>query len=301
MPPTRLHEDEFQIDAALVRTLLAEQLPAYAGLPLRRVTTGGTENVVFRLGDELAVRVPLHAEAVGGLLKEVRWLSTVARQVSLKVPEVVAVGEPGELFPFPWVVVRWLAGEDALTGRIDSTPDAARALGRFVAELQALDVTGAPEYRTTGAHRGSPLVGHDDAFRAALVQCEGLLDVDRVREVWDDALAAPVWDGAPTWLHADLIPGNLLVRDGRLVGVLDFGCLTTGDPAYDVTPAWHLLNRESRPVFREVIGPDDGTWRRARGVVVRYSVEALPYYLHSSPSMVTTARRGISEALTDYA
>ena len=168
-------------------------------------------------------------------------------------------------FPFPWAVVRWLPGEDALTGRIDSMPDAARTLGRFVAELQDLDITISPEPRTTGPHRGAPLVGHDDAFRTALAQCEGLLDVNRVREVWDDALAAPVWDGAPTWLHADLIPGNLLVRDGQLVGVIDFGCLTTGDPAYDVTPAWHLLDRQSRQVFREVVGPDDGTWRRARG------------------------------------
>ena len=144
MPPTRLHEDEFDIDASLVRPLLAEQLPAYAELPLRRLATGGTENVVFRLGNELAVRMPLHAEAVGGLLKEVRWLSTVARQVSLEVPEVVSVGEPGELFPFPWAVVRWLPGEDALTGRIDSMPDAARTLGRFVAELQDLDITITP-------------------------------------------------------------------------------------------------------------------------------------------------------------
>ncbi len=211
------------------------------------------------------------------------------------------MGEPGELFPFPWAVVRWLPGEDALTGRIDSMPDTARTLGRFVGELQDLDITNSPPPRTTGPHRGAPLAGHDEAFRAALAQCEGLLDVDRVREVWDDALAAPVWDGAPTWLHADLIPGNLLVRDGQLVGVLDFGCLTTGDPAYDITPAWHLLDQESRQVFREVIGPDDGTWRRARGLVVCYAVEALPYYLHSNPAMVATARRGIGEALTDSA
>jgi aminoglycoside phosphotransferase (APT) family kinase protein len=126
------------------------------------VATGGTENVVFRLGDELAVRMPRHADEVGGLLKEVRWLSTVARQVSLEVPEVVSVGGPGGLFPFPWAVVRWLPGEDALTGRVDSMPDTARTLGRLVAELQGLDITAAPRPRTTGSHRGAPLAGHDD-------------------------------------------------------------------------------------------------------------------------------------------
>ena len=118
---------------------------------------------------------------------------------------------------------------------------------------------------------------------------------------WDDALAAPAWKGPPVWLHADLIPGNLLVRDGRLAGVLDFGAMATGDPAYDVTPAWHLLDRISRPAFLEIVGADDAMRRRARGLVVSGGVIALPYYLHTNPSMVATARRGIEEVLADLA
>lgn len=299
MPPPRLHEDEIHIDASLARRLLAKQLPEYGALPLQQVASGGTDNAVFRLGDDLAVRMPLHAGAVGGLLKEVRWLSVVAGHLSLEVPEVLSAGEPGERYPFPWAVVRWLPGEDALAGRIDSIREAALALGGFVAELQGIDTTDAPRPGSEGFVRGLPLAGRDSTFRAALAQCEGLLDVARVGEVWDDALAAPEWGEPPVWLHADLIPGNVLVREGRVVGVLDFGAMATGDPAYDVTAAWHLLDQDSRPVFREIVGADEATWRRARGLVVSGGVGALSYYLHSNPSMVATARRGIAEVFAD--
>ncbi len=301
MSSTRMHDNEVDIDVTLAHRLLAEQLPAYLALPLRRVASGGTDNAVFRLGDNLALRMPLQPGAVGGLLKEVRWLPVVAPHLSLDVPEVVTTGGPGAGYPFPWTVVRWLAGDDALTGHLDSMHETAQALGHFVAELQGIDIADAPWPGSEGFVRGLPLVGRDAAFRANLAQCEGLLDVERVAQVWDDALAAPDWRGPPVWLHADLLPGNLLVRGGRLAGVLDFGAMATGDPAYDVTPAWHVLDRASRPVFREIVGADDATWRRARGLVVSGGVIALPYYLHSNPSMVATARRGIAAVLADPA
>lgn len=299
MPPPRLHADEVDIDGALVRRLLAAQMPEYADLPLWRVPSGGTENVVFRLGVDLAVRLPMQPGAVSGLLKELRWVPVIAPHLTLDVPRVEARGEPGEGYPFPWAVVRWLEGQDGLTGRVDSLEDTARTVGRFVAELQAIDMAEAPAPGSAGFVRGLPLAGRDGAFREALARCEGLFEVDRVRDVWDDALGAPGWDGPPVWLHADLIPGNLLVRDGQVAGVLDFGAMATGDPAYDVTPAWHLLDRAGRQVFREVVGPDEATWRRARGLVVSFGVIALPYYLHTNPAMVATARRGIGEVLAD--
>ncbi len=301
MPPPRLHEDEVDIDASLARRLMVEQMPEYGGLPLRRVLSGGTDNAVFRLGADLAIRMPLHPSAVGGLLKEVRWLPLVADHLSLAVPEVVSLGEPGEGYPFPWVVARWLEGEDALTRPIGSIREAALTLGQFVTELQGVDMTDAPPPGAEGFIRGLPLVGRDSTFRAALAQCACLVDVERVSQVWGDALAASEWDGPPVWLHADLIPGNLLVRDSRLVGVLDFGAMATGDPAYDVTPAWHLLDHDTRPEFRAIVGADEATWRRARGLVVSGGVIALPYYLNSNPSMVATARRGIREVLADLA
>ncbi len=298
MPP-RLHDDEVDIDESIVRRLLGDQMPGLGGLPLQRVPSGGTDNAVFRLGADLAVRMPLRPGAVDGLVKELRWLPVLAPHLTLDVPEVVSPGVPSADYPFPWAVVRWLAGDDAVTGHLDSMLEAALTLGRFVSELQGIHMTDAPAPGTEGFSRGLPLVGRDAAFREALAQCEGLLDVARVRAVWDDALAAPDWDGPAVWLHADLLPANVLVRNGRVAGVLDFGAMATGDPAYDITPAWQVLDAGSRTAFRERVGADEATWRRARGLVVSQGVIALPYYLHSNPSMVAMARRGIGAILAE--
>jgi aminoglycoside phosphotransferase (APT) family kinase protein len=301
MSPPRLHHDEVAIDAALVRALVAEQLPEYAGLPLHRVASGGTEHAVFRLGEELAIRMPMTPGAVAGLLKEVRWLPVLRPHLTLDVPEVVAIGQPGQDYPFPWTVVRWLAGDDASTVPFESLAETAVRLGRFVSELQGIDVTEAPAPGSEGFTRGLRLAGRDAGVREVLPECEGLIDVRRVADVWDDALAAPEWTGPPVWLHADLIPGNLLVRGGRLAGILDFGTVATGDPAYDVTAAWHVLHRASRPAFLEIVGADEATIRRARGLVVSGAVVAVPYYLHTNPTMVAIARRGVEEVLADRA
>jgi aminoglycoside phosphotransferase (APT) family kinase protein len=297
--PGRLHADEVDIDAALAARLIAEQLPSYAGLPLRRIASGGTDNAVFRLGAELAVRMPLRPGAVDGVRKEVRWLPVLAPHLTLPIPEVVAIGEPGAGYPFPWAVLRWLPGRDALTAPFRSLADTAVGLGRFVAELQSIDMAGAPPPGAEGFSRGLPIAGRDAVFRAALARCDGLVDVARVAAIWDDALSAPPWNGPPVWLHADLIPGNLLVRDGRLAGILDFGTMATGDPAYDVTPAWHLLDPANRRTFLDLVGADAATCRRARGLVVSGGVIALPYYLDSNPAMVATARHGIAAVLSD--
>ena len=301
MSPPRLHHDEVDIDAALARALVAEQLPEYAGLPLHRVPSGGTEHAVFRLGDELAARMPMTPGAVNGLLKERRWLPALGPHLTLDVPEVVATGQPGQGYPFPWAVLRWLAGADAATVPFESLAETAVDLGRFVSELQGIDTSNAPAPGSEGFGRGLPLAGRDAAVREVLPQCEGLIDVRRVAAVWDAALEAPEWTGTPVWLHADLIPPNLLVRGGRLAGILDFGTVATGDPAYDVTAAWHVLDRASRPAFLEIVGADEATCRRARGLVVSGAVFAFPYYLHTNPTMVATARRGVEEVLADRA
>ena len=295
----RLHDDEVEIDVEVARALVADQAPDFAALPLRRVASGGTDNAVFRLGEELALRMPLTPGAVDGLRKELRWMPVLAPHVSVEIPEVVTTGEPSSDYPFPWAVVRWLAGEDASVAPFRSMDEAADDLGRFVHELQTIDPSDVAPPGSEGFSRGLPLAGRDDAFRSFLRQCEGLLDVRRVAEIWDDALAAPEWDGPPVWLHADLLPANLLLREGRLAAVLDFGAMASGDPAYDITPAWHVLDAASRPAFLDLVGADEAMRRRARGLVVSGAVIAWPYYQHTNPTMVAVAQRGLDEVLAD--
>jgi aminoglycoside phosphotransferase (APT) family kinase protein len=298
MTDVRLHADQVDIDVALVRRLLEEQFADWCELPIRRVPSAGTDNAVFRLGDELAVRMPMRPSTVDGVRKELRWLPVLAPRLSLAVPEVLGAGEPGAGYPFPWSVVRWLPGRDALAEPPEPAGTAA-ALGRFVAELRAIGTEAVPSPLTPQTRRGGPLAVGDPDFRRCLAECAGLVDTAAVAAVWERALDATVWAGPPVWLHADLLPSNLLVRDGRLVGVLDFGTLCTGDPAFDLTAAWHVFDAASRPAFLDLAGVDGPALARARGLVARWGVGALSYYLHTNPGMVAMARASLAAVLAD--
>jgi aminoglycoside phosphotransferase (APT) family kinase protein len=255
---------------------------------------------VFRLGDDLALRLPLHEDAVSGLVKEIRWLPKLRPLIHLEVPEVRATGVATDDYPFPWAVVRWLAGADAMSTPIASLDEAADTLARFCTDLWSVDPADVPPPESEGFERGRHLSYRDEWFRAAIEQCEGLVDVPAVTRIWDEALAAPRWPGPPRWVHTDLIPPNLLVRDGRLVGVLDFGGVATGDPAWDLTPAWFVLDEASRRRYRGLLEEhvDEAAWTRARGAVVSQAVIALPYYLETNETMVSVARRGIEALLS---
>lgn len=295
-----MHEGQVPIDTMLVADLLRAQFPQYADLPLQTVRSGGTENAVFRLGADLALRMPLHAGSVSSLLKEARWLRVVAPLFTLQTPSVVATGHPGSGYPFPWAIVSWLDGVDGQQSDIGGSHRAVAALAADIRSLWSSEQD-VPSASALGASRGGPIEIRDNDFRVALSQCSGLTDIARVAAIWDEALAAPAWDGASVWLHTDLLPSNLLVRDGALVGVLDFGAMATGDPAYDVTPAWMVFDGPSRATYLQELSVQvgDPMWLRARGLAVSQAVIALPYYLHTNPSMVAMAQRGLSAALSE--
>lgn len=294
-----MHEHEVSVDESVVRSLLKAQFPDLAALPITRFPSGGTENAVFRLGADLAVRLPLHEDAVSGLVKEIRWLPKLRPLIHLEVPEVRATGVATNDYPFPWAVVHWLAGADAMSSPIGSLDEAAETLARFCTDLWSVDPCAVPSPDTEGFQRGQHLSYRDESFRAALGQCRGLVDVGAVARIWEEALAAPRWEGPARWVHTDLIPPNLLVRDGKVVGVLDFGGVATGDPAWDLTPAWFVLDAASRRRYRGLLedSVDDAAWTRARGAVVSQAVIALPYYLETNPTMVAVARQGIGALL----
>jgi aminoglycoside phosphotransferase (APT) family kinase protein len=290
----RMHPDELDVPVTLVRRLVDTQFPRWADAPLLRVPVWGTDNAMYRLGDDLVVRLPRRPGNVEGLAKELRWLPRLAPLLPVPVPAPVATGEPGDGYPLPWAVFRWLDATPALEAEIDYE-QLAVDLARFVAALQAVE---APEELVPGS-RGVPLAERDEPIRARIPELAGDVDVRAVTAVWEHALAAPVWHGPPVWMHGDLMPTNLLIRGGGLAGVVDWGACTTGDPACEALLAWMTLDAPSRTTFRELLGLDDATWARARGWALSCAVMALPYYRHTYPVLAEVARRTFAQVLAD--
>lgn len=286
----RMHVDELEIDEALVRRLLGAQFPAWAALPLRRVEPAGTVNAIFRLGDELAVRLARHAGPTDARGPEHEWLSRLAPLLPLDVPIPVAQGRPAREYPWFWDVVTWVEGETAPVEELDAI-QAARDLAGFVEALRQVDPTGAP------AGRGIPLAERDVEIRRRLARFDG---DPAVAVEWERALAAPPWDGPPVWHHGDLDARNWLVRDGRVGAVIDWGCMGVGDPACDVMVAWKLHSSAARDAFRDALPVDDATWERARGWALSQAVAALTYYtLENNPTLYREAEAWLDLAMSE--
>ena len=256
--------------------------------------------MIFRLGDAMMVRLPRKASAAEPIGKECQWLPTLAPHLPLPIPVPLAKGEPGEGYPFHWSICPWIDGENATLERLHDPNRAAQTLAAFISTLQKIEVDKTVTPDTLHASRGVPLATRDAATRAAIATLDGMIDTQAALAVWDHALSAPVWDRAPVWIHGDLHSGNLLENDGDLSAVIDFGCLTAGDPAGDLIVAWNLFSAETRTTFRAAIQVDDATWARGCGWALSTSVIALPYYKDSNLTLANISRYAIDQALTEY-
>jgi aminoglycoside phosphotransferase (APT) family kinase protein len=297
MSRNKIHADQIETDERLVRTLLAEQFPQWANLSVTAVPSSGTENAIYRLGDEMSVRLPYRPGKDDQIEKLDRWLPRLAPHLPLSIPEALARGAPTKEFPATWSIVRWIEGEEATLGRLQDPVGTASALAEFVRALIAIDATGGPAPGTHNFWRGVPLAARDDMTRRCIRESAGLVDTQAVMRAWERDLTAPVWDGPPTWLHGDLVPDNLLLTDGRLHAVIDWGGLGVGDPATELLPAWNLFRGASREAYREALGFDDATWARGRGLALSTSIVALPYYNDTLPVRAKHAIAVIREVL----
>jgi aminoglycoside phosphotransferase (APT) family kinase protein len=292
--------DEINVNATLVRRLLAAQFPRWADLPVRRVELDGWDNTTFRLGEDMSVRLPSAARYAPQVEKEHRWLPKLAPLLPLQIPVPLAKGAPAYSYPFPWSVYRWLEGETAATGRIDDPVELAITLADFLSALYRIDPTGGPPPGQYNFFRGGPLTVYDAETRQALAALDGVVDTNTAGTAWEASLGAK-WDGPPVWFHGDVAATNLLVKNGRLSAVIDFGSSGVGDPACDVTIAWTLLSGKSRDAFRAALPIDDATWARGRGWALWKALITLAEYLRTDPEKAGEARRVIDEVLADYA
>jgi len=278
----RMHRDEIDVDEPLVRRLLVTQLPELGELPLAKVEPWGTDNAVWRLGDDLVVRLPRIHWAGGQADLEARWLPHLAAYLPVTVPETIALGEPDDGYPWRWSVQRWLPGQGAGPSTIGDPIRFALQLAGVVRALGTVPVGGAPR----ASNRARPLKAYHAETLAIMDHAKALIDVKAARALWQEALDAPPHQGPPVWVQGDL-EGNCLVRNGSLSGIVDWGSACAGDPAVDVQVVWSpLFTDESRRVFIHALDVDDATLARSRGAAIHQACGALPYYLKTYPAIV---------------
>ncbi|MGI5500421.1 aminoglycoside phosphotransferase family protein [Lentzea sp. CA-135723] len=283
-----MQDGEIAIDLTLVDELIRTQFPRWHGLPLREVRHGGTSHAMYRLGDELTVRLPRREWAWNEAAKEAAIVPLVAPHVPVAVPEPVALGLPDDHYPYQWSVVRWIEGELAPIEAVSE--DTPLALAEVIRSLHGMDATGV----TWTPNRGRPMTSDDD--EAVRVNIKALGGSPRLTAVWENALAAPRWSEPARWQHSDLHAGNLLFREGKLVGVIDWGSAGVGDPAANLMTAWLYLDERGRARFRRELSEfDDATWARAGGWALHLAVLALPYYRDTNRFLADIATRTLDQ------
>ncbi|MDI2130690.1 aminoglycoside phosphotransferase family protein [Yinghuangia seranimata] len=298
-----LHENEVPVDEALVRALLEAQRPEWSGLPLAPAGAG-TDNTMYRLGDDLLVRLPRTAGNAGAVRKEQTWLPRLAPHLPRRIPEPVHAGTPAEAFPLAWSVYRWIDGAEPGPDTVADWAAFGADLAAFVTDLHGVDLMGATRADDLSWYRGGTL-GPCDAwvsrdFDACRAVAGADLDVDTLERLWRAALALPEPAGPHGWLHGDLKPTNLLVRDGGLHAVIDFGGLSVGFPDAEHATVWDLPP-QARRAYWDALGLDEATWTRARAWAIAVAVSGLAYYRDTFPAFAAECRARLDAVLADAA
>ncbi|MFC6887249.1 MULTISPECIES: aminoglycoside phosphotransferase family protein [Actinomadura] len=293
-----MHDDQVDVTAETVATMIEEQFPQWSGLDIRLVRSTGTSNTIFRIGDDLAARLPLRradADATRSALeREARASAELARVSPFPTPVPVALGEPGAGYPMPWSVQTWLHGTPATDTDPSGSEAFAEDLAAFIAALRRTDTRGR---RFSGSGRGGDLTHHDQWMDTCFRESEGLLQVPELRRIWSRLRRLPR-EGDDVMSHRDLIPGNVLVSADRLGGVLDGGSFGPADPALDLVAAWHLLRPGPREVLRRALGCGDLEWERGMAWAFAQAMGLVWYYVDSNPSMSAMGRRTLDRILT---
>lgn len=294
------HTDQLEVTLDIACQLIDEQFPQWRSLPIEPVVPSGTDNALFRVGDHLGARFPLCVADVETTRQELEAEADAARELldrtPFPTPEPVALGEPGAGYPLPWSVQTWLPGTPASDADTGDSQDFARDLVEFISHVRAIDTRG----RTfAGRGRGGDLHDHDDWMETCLTNSEHLLDVRRLGRLWATFRDLPALSSADVMTHGDVIPGNVLVSDGRLAGILDVGGLGPADLALDLVGAWHLLEDAPRRTFRNELGCSDLEWERGKAWAFQQSMGLVWYYNTSNPPMSRMGARTLARILAN--
>ncbi|MFB9660019.1 phosphotransferase [Glycomyces mayteni] len=294
-----MHEGQLFVPVAAVQELIDAQFPRWRGLPVSPVSSPGTVNAIFRVGDGLTARFPLQAAEPAAARLVLEAEAEAARELlgrtGFPTPKPLAIGAPGAGYPMPWSVQTWLPGDTAQDDP-GASHGLAADLAAFVRDVRAIPVRGR---RFAGGGRGGAIAVHEAWMETCFRESEGLLDVALMRRLWAGMRDLPRGSAPDAMCHGDLIPGNVLLREGRLAGVLDVGGLGPADPALDLMAAWHLLDAGPRRAFREALGADDAEWARGRAWAFVQAMGAAWYYVESNPPMARWATRTLSRVAAD--
>jgi aminoglycoside phosphotransferase (APT) family kinase protein len=289
-----MHRDEVNITTELIRTLLTQQFPAWADLPLKLMRPEGTDNAMYRLGNDKLLRLPRIIGSAENIAKEAKWLPKLATHLPIAVPEIIGKGAPTPDYPFSWLICRYIEGNNPSPKTQFAPHQAAIDLGHFVAAMQKIDTNGAPK-----CQRGMHPSIRDAATRKSINLLDDIYDVRMLTDLWEKIIATPTWSGPPVWIHGDLHAGNILIEGDLISAVVDFGLAGVGSPAADMMAAWTLLTPETREIFRSIVQPDDATWMQGRCWAFTMGVLAYPYYKDTNPIFANIAKRALDQAIVD--
>lgn len=287
------------INADLVKKLIKEQFPQWSNLDIKPVKNGGNDNRTFHLGEELSVRLPSEEAYSYQVEKEQKWLPILAEKLSFTIPTPIAKGVANEDYPWSWSIYKWLEGETLSYKKIDGLSQFAKDLGTFLNEFQAIDASEGPLAGQHNFYRGGSLLIYDKESRNSIENNKNSFDLHILNEIWDLALDSK-WVSNPVWVHGDIAPGNILVKDGKLSAVIDFGILGVGDPSCDAAIAWTFFDETSRGEFKKVLNIDGGTWNRARGWALWKALITYDAYKDTVKIMADEAYRTILTIIDDY-
>ena len=257
-------KDSMQINEALLKKLIQEQFPDWQGLPVQAVANSGWDNRTFHLGTEMLIRLPCDEEHAPPIMKEYQWLPTLAKNLSIEITTPIALGQPSSTYPWYWTINHWIDGDTASKQNIQDMNLFAKELAEFLNQFRKIDSSGGPEAGAHNFYRGGSLKAYDQEMQIAIPKIKDIDQRQVAKELWNDALSTE-WQQKPVWVHGDLAVGNILVYQGKLRAIIDFGQLAVGDPASDLVIAWNFFSGDSRKLFKNTVNLDQNTWKRALG------------------------------------